>query len=137
MDLTRKWLAVLAAVMATSACSGSSTTPTVTQPTRFTANGEGNGTVNVPDTVMQLQVTAAFTGPAANLAVWIGPLGAACGTTLTTSGCRMLVNQQLGTSTNQLTFSAVVSTGSGGTSASDTLSILSSDGVNWSVDQVS
>jgi len=47
----------------------------------------------------------------------------------------MLVNQQLGTSANQLTYNAVVSTGNGGSSASDTLTILSSGAVNWSVVQ--
>jgi hypothetical protein len=133
MDMTRQWLAVLAAVVATAACSSSSTTPTAA-PTRFTANGQGNGVVSIPDTVLQLQVTAVFTGPIANFTVFIGPLNAACGAS-TTPGCRLLVNQQLGTSTSQLTYSAVVSTGSGGSSTSDTITILSSDVVNWSLDQ--
>jgi hypothetical protein len=134
MDITRKWLTVLAAVAMTASCSSSPTTPTAT-PAIFTASGEGNASISIPDTVMQLRVTAAFTGPISSWMVWIGPLGAACGTELTSSGCRLLVNQQLGTSTNQLTYNAVVSTGSGGTSASDTLTILSSGAVNWSVVQ--
>ena len=137
MDITRKWLTVLAAVVATSACSsGSPTTPAATPVTTFRASGEGNASINIPDTVMQLQVTATFTGPISSWTVWIGPLGSVCGTELTAAGCRMLVNQQLGMSTNQLTYNAVVSTGSGGSSASDTLAILSSGAVNWSVVQV-
>jgi len=103
--------------------------------TAFRASGEGNASISIPDAVIQLQVTAAFTGPISSWALWIGPAGAACGTELTSSGCRLLVNQQLGTSTNQLTYNAVVSTGSGGSGASDTLTVLSSGAVNWSVVQ--
>jgi len=135
MDITRTWLTVLAALVATSACSGSPTTPAATPVTAFRASGEGNASISIPDTVMQLQVTAAFTGPISSWTVWIGPVGSVCGTELTSSGCRMLVNQQLGTSANQLTYNAVVSTGNGGSSASDTLTILSSGAVNWSVVQ--
>jgi hypothetical protein len=135
MDITRIWLTVLAAVVMTSSCSGTTTTPAAT-PAIFRASGEGNASINIPDTVIQIQVTAAFTGPISSWAVWIGPLGAACGTELTASGCRLLASQQLGTSTNQLTYNAVVPTGSGGSSASDTLTILSSGPVNWSVVQV-
>jgi hypothetical protein len=67
--------------------------------------------------------------------IWIGPLAVGC-PAITTSGCRLLVNQQLGPSTNQLTYNAVVATGSGGTTASDTLTILTSGAVNWSVVQL-
>jgi len=135
MDITRKWLTVLVAVVMTLSCSTSSTTPAATPVTAFRASGEGNASISIPDTVMQLQVTAAFTGPISSWTVWIGPLGSTCGTELTSSGCRMLVSQQLGTSTNQLTYNAVVPTGSGGSSASNTLTILSSGAVNWSVVQ--
>jgi hypothetical protein len=131
MHTTRKWLAVLAAVAATCACSSTSTTPTAA-PTRFTLSGEGNAAAAIADTVLQLQVTAVSTGQSANFAVWIGPLSAPCGTAIAIPGCRQLVNQQLGTSTNQLTYSALVSTGSGGSSTSDTLTIQSSGLVNWS-----
>ena len=132
MDITRRWLTVLAAVLATSACSGSTTTPAPT-PTVFKADGEGNAAISIPDAVIQLQVTAAFTGPSSSLMMWVGPLTCPA---ITSSGCRMIVSQQLGTSTNQLTYSAVVPTGSGGSSASDTLTVQSSDAVNWSVVQV-
>jgi len=135
MDITRKWLTVLAVVVATSACGSSSTTPAAPV-IAFRASGEGNASISIPDTVMQLQVTAAFTGPISSWTVWIGPVGSVCGTELTSSGCRMLVNQQLGTSANQLTYNAVVSTGNGGSSATDTLTIQSSGAVNWSVVQV-
>ena len=132
MDITRRWLTVLAAVVATSACSGSTTPPAPT-PTVFKADGEGNAAISIPDAVIQLQVTAAFTGPSASLVMWVGPITCPA---ITSSGCRMIVNQQLGASTNQLTYSAVVPTGSGGSSASDTFTVQSSGAVNWSVVQV-
>ena len=133
MDITRRWLTAMAAVVATSACNSSTTTPAPTTPAVFMANGEGNAAVSIPDTVIQVQVTAAFTGPSANLMMWVGPVTCPA---ITSSGCRMIVNQQLGTSTNQLTYSAVVATGSGGSSATDTLSVQSDGAVNWSVAQV-
>ena len=134
MDITRRWLTVFAAVVATSACSSSPTTPT-TPATLFTASGEGNATIAIPDAVMQLQVTAVFTGPSSSFMLWVGPLSLPC-PGIATSGCRLLVNQQLGSSTNQMTYSAVVPTGSGGSSANDTLTIQSSAAVNWSTVQV-
>ena len=132
MDITRRWLTVLAAVVAASACS-SSTTPAPTTPAVFMSNGEGNAAVSIPDSVLQVQVTAAFTGPSASLVMWVGPVTCPA---ITSSGCRMIVNQQLGTSTNQMSYSAVVPTGNAGSSASDTLTVQSSGAVNWSVVQV-
>jgi hypothetical protein len=133
MDITRRWLTVLAAVVATSACSSSTTTPAPTTPAVFMANGEGNAAVSISDAVLQVQVTAAFTGPSASLVMWVGPVTCPA---ITSSGCRMIVNQQLGTSTNLLTYSAVLPTGNGGSSATDTLTVQSSGAVNWSVVQV-
>jgi hypothetical protein len=66
------------------------------------------------------------------LMMWVGPVTCPG---IATSGCRMIVNQQLGTSTNQLSYSAVVATGNGGSSATDTLSVQSDSAVNWSVVQ--
>jgi hypothetical protein len=97
------------------------------------ANGEGNAAVSIPDAVLQVKVTAAFAGPGASLVMWVGPVTCPA---IASAGCRMIVNQQLGTSTNLLTYSAVVPTGSGGSSASDTLTVQSSGAVNWSVVQV-
>jgi hypothetical protein len=67
--------------------------------------------------------------------VWIGPHNVACDVPIK-DGCRLLVSELMGTDVGRTVSDNMLLTGSGGTSGTDTVSVIQSNGVAWSVTEV-
>lgn len=103
----------------------------------FARNGTGDTVFDVPDTVQRVRVTGVYTGSSSNFIIWIGPQNVACGVVIA-SGCRLLVNEILGTfGGNRTTYDATLLTGNGGSaSVTNTATVRLSSGVSWTFTEV-
>jgi hypothetical protein len=101
----------------------------------FSASGVGASVIDIPDYVTQLRVTGTLNVSSANFAIWFGPRNVACGVVIN-GGCHLLVNELLGPVFGRTTYSGTVNTGAGGTNGVDTLSVVNSTGVAWTVTEL-
>jgi hypothetical protein len=101
----------------------------------FARTGVGNTVFDVPDNVLKVRITGIYTGSSTNFVMWLGPQNVACGVVIA-SGCRLLVNELLGTSWKSTTYDATLLTGNGGTSATGSLTVQLSTGVAWTFTEV-
>lgn len=97
----------------------------------FSVSGTGNTVFDMPAYVQKLHVTGTYNGSSSNFIIWVGPAASACGVSIG-SGCRLLVNEIIGTFNGHTpTYDAIVQTGGGGT-----VSITNSSGVAWTLTEV-
>lgn len=101
----------------------------------FTVAGVGNTVIDIPDTVLRLQVTGTYSASSSNFIPWLGPHNVACGSVIS-SGCHLLVNELLGAFYGQTSYTATVLTGAGGTTGLNSISITNSSGVAWTFTEV-
>lgn len=133
MTVTRASFALLLLLISVSlACtSDSPTSPSDDIPRCcWTHAGSGDAVFTMPAHVQTVRVTASFPGTSSNFIVWIGPAGAGCSVTIA-AGCRLIVNELLGTIFGPTTYAGTVETGGGGQVA-----ITNSTGVAWTLTEV-
>lgn len=102
-------LALVALIACLSACDN----PTAPSDPIFTMSGTGNLVFTVPTRVTRARITGSYNGNSSNFALWIGPLGSNCELQVI-QGCRLVVNELLGTGWNRTSIDGTFQTGGGG-----------------------
>jgi hypothetical protein len=101
------------------------------QPTPiFQQSGVGNTVVDLPTSVVRLHIVGTYTACCSNFVVWDGPNTVNCDSTFNVN-CRLLVNDLVGSA-----YGRTVSDGTYITTGGNSLQIVDSAGVSWSVTEV-
>lgn len=119
-------LVPLLCCLAITACNNDTPVTPSPPPPPWTQSGTGDSVFVMPD-IPTVRITASFPGSSSNFIVWVGPAGAGCSVTIA-AGCRLLVNELLGTFFGSTTYAGTVQTGGGGHVA-----ITNSSGVAWTL----
>lgn len=120
-------VAAVALAVCLSACDDGPTAPTGPL---FTIAGTGDQAFTVPSGVTRARITGTYNGNSSNFVLWIGPPASNCELQVIT-GCRLVVNELLGTGWNRVTIDGLFVTGGGGRAV-----VEDSAGVAWTFTEV-